>query len=56
MLDAWGSMDRTQRFVWNKLISGGFRVGVSQQLVTALQTVGSKGHDGFAIAVVNTPA
>ena len=27
-------MDRTQRFVWNKLISGGFRVGVSQQLVT----------------------
>ncbi len=34
MLDAWRSMDRTQRFVWNKLISGGFRVGVSQQLVT----------------------
>jgi len=34
MLGAWGSMDRTQRFVWNKLISGGFRVGVSQQLVT----------------------
>ena len=34
MIDAWRSMDRTQRFVWNKLISGGFRVGVSQQLVT----------------------
>ena len=34
MLEAWGSMDRTQRFVWNKLISGSFRVGVSQQLVT----------------------
>ncbi len=34
MLDAWRSMDRTQRFVWNKLISGSFRVGVSQQLVT----------------------
>ncbi len=34
MLGAWGSMDRTQRFVWNKLISGSFRVGVSQQLVT----------------------
>jgi DNA ligase-1 len=34
MLEAWRSMDRTQRFVWNKLISGGFRVGVSQQLVT----------------------
>jgi len=41
MLDAWRSMDRTQRFVWNKLISGGFRVGVSQQLVTrALAKVG----------------
>jgi DNA ligase-1 len=27
-------MDRIQRFVWNKLITGGFRVGVSQKLVT----------------------
>ena len=34
MLAAWSAMDRPQRFVWNKLISGGFRVGVSQQLVT----------------------
>jgi DNA ligase-1 len=34
MLQAWRELDRTQRFVWNKLISGGFRVGVSQQLVT----------------------
>ena len=34
LLDAWRSLDRTQRFVWNKLISGSFRVGVSQQLVT----------------------
>ncbi len=34
MLDAWRAMDQGQRFVWNKLISGGFRVGVSQQLVT----------------------
>jgi len=41
LLDAWRSMDRPQRFVWNKLISGGFRVGVSQQLVTrALAKVG----------------
>jgi DNA ligase-1 len=31
---AWRSLDERQRFVWNKLISGGFRVGVSQQLVT----------------------
>ncbi|MFO0892931.1 MAG: ATP-dependent DNA ligase [Isosphaeraceae bacterium] len=34
ILDAWRSLDPQQRFVWNKLISGGFRVGVSQQLVT----------------------
>src|SRR5690606_8455256 len=41
LLDAWGEMDRTQRFVWNKLISGEFRVGVSAQLVTrALAKVG----------------
>lgn len=31
---AWAELDRPQRFVWNKLISGAFRVGVSQQLVT----------------------
>ena len=34
MIDAWRQLDDRQRFVWNKLISGGFRVGVSQQLVT----------------------
>ena len=34
MLAAWRAMDGPQRYVWNKLISGSFRVGVSQQLVT----------------------
>ncbi len=34
VLRYWSELDRPQRFVWNKLISGGFRVGVSQQLVT----------------------
>ena len=34
MLQAWRELDHRQRFVWNKLISGAFRVGVSQQLVT----------------------
>jgi DNA ligase 1 len=34
MLQAWRELNPHQRFVWNKLISGGFRVGVSQQLVT----------------------
>ena len=34
VISAWREMDRVQRFVWNKLITGGFRVGVSQKLVT----------------------
>ena len=33
MIQAWRELDQKQRFIWNKLISGGFRVGVSQQLV-----------------------
>jgi DNA ligase 1 len=41
MLQAWRELDQKQRFIWNKLISGAFRVGVSQQLVTrALGEVG----------------
>jgi len=34
VLSAWRAMDRSQRFVWNKLITGAFRVGVSRKLVT----------------------
>lgn len=30
---AWGNLSGTERFVFNKLITGGFRVGVSQQLL-----------------------
>jgi DNA ligase-1 len=30
---AWQRLDDAQRFVWNKLITGGFRVGVSRRLV-----------------------
>ena len=33
ILDAWGALAGMERFVWNKLITGGFRVGVSQPLV-----------------------
>ncbi len=33
LLAAWNEMDERQRFVWNKLITGAFRVGVSQSLV-----------------------
>ena len=33
VLAAWQALDARQRFVWNKLITGEFRVGVSQLLV-----------------------
>jgi DNA ligase-1 len=33
LVHAWREMDEGQRFVWNKLITGEFRVGVSQSLV-----------------------
>jgi len=33
MLDSWQQMNEAQRFIWNKLITGAFRVGVSQRLV-----------------------
>ncbi|MCI0376735.1 MAG: ATP-dependent DNA ligase [Gemmataceae bacterium] len=31
---AWAGLNQMERFVWNKLITGAFRVGVSHQLVT----------------------
>jgi len=34
LLDAWSRLDRLGRFIWNKLITGGLRVGVSQLLLT----------------------
>ncbi|WP_111537486.1 ATP-dependent DNA ligase [Palleronia aestuarii] len=34
ILSAWNQLDRTERFVFNKLITGGFRMGVSQKLMT----------------------
>ncbi len=33
LVQAWREMDERQRFAWNKLITGEFRVGVSQNLV-----------------------
>jgi DNA ligase-1 len=37
MLESWNSLDTAQRFVFNKLISGNFRIGVSHKmLVNAL--------------------
>lgn len=34
VLGAWASLDPTQRFLFNKLLTGGFRIGVSQKLMT----------------------
>jgi len=49
LLRAWSGFDRGERFVWNKLITGAFRVGVSQLLVVrALAEVG--GVEPAAIA------
>src|SRR5690606_8070799 len=37
IMDAWDSLDTRERFIFNKLISGNFRVGVSSKmLVNAL--------------------
>lgn len=33
ILSCWRELNRNERFVFNKLITGGFRIGVSQQLV-----------------------
>jgi DNA ligase-1 len=46
---SWRELDRRERFVWNKLITGSFRVGASQQLIIrALAEV--SGLDEGAIA------
>ncbi|MEM8731391.1 MAG: ATP-dependent DNA ligase [Pseudomonadota bacterium] len=34
VLSAWGQLDTTERFLFNKLLTGGFRIGVSQKLMT----------------------
>src|ERR1700744_4229823 len=33
LMDSWAMLDRGERFVFNKLLTGSFRVGVSQNLV-----------------------
>ena len=34
ILGAWAELDHGERFIFNKVITGGFRVGVSQKLMT----------------------
>jgi len=33
VMEAWSVMDTTERFIFNKIITGGFRMGVSQKLM-----------------------
>lgn len=33
VLKSWNSLDQDQRFLFNKLITGGFRIGVSQRII-----------------------
>ena len=44
VLDTWAQMTTTERFVWNKLLTGAFRVGVSQQLVARALSQASGVH------------
>ena len=40
VMNAWSTLNRQERFVFNKLITGGFRLGVSQKLtIRALSKV-----------------
>ncbi len=49
MLAAWRELGPAERFVWNKLVTSGFRVGVSQQLVVrALAETGGLPADAVA--------
>ena len=33
IVDAWSGLDQDERFIFNKLITGGFRIGVSQKMI-----------------------
>jgi DNA ligase-1 len=46
MLRAWAELDRRERFVWNKLITGAFRVGASSRLVERALAIASGVPEG----------
>lgn len=53
VISAWQSMDYSQRLVYNKLISGAFRVGVSQLLVVrALSQLSNLPTDTIALRMM----
>lgn len=46
ILDAWNSLDQDGRFLFNKLITGGFRIGVPQKtLISALSKYSGIDHN-----------
>ena len=49
ILDAWDQLDATERFLFNKLITGGFRIGVAQKLMTRALAQAT-GHDEAILA------
>jgi DNA ligase 1 len=51
LVAAWREMDERQRFTWNKLITGEFRVGVSQSLV--VRAIAEAAGGGVSPAVIS---
>jgi len=49
VLAAWAQLDPPQRFLFNKLLTGGFRVGISQKLMTRA-LARATGHDEADLA------
>lgn len=49
IIDAWDQLPVQQCFLFNKLITGGFRIGVSQKLMTRALAQAT-GHDAAALA------
>jgi DNA ligase-1 len=46
VMAAWRSLRGTERFVWNKLLTGAWRVGVSRQLVVRALSIVGKVDEG----------
>lgn len=44
ILDAWNSLETRERFLFNKLLTGGFRIGISAKLMTRALAI-STGQD-----------
>ncbi len=55
ILEAWSRLNQTERFIFNKIITGGFRIGVSQSLITnALATHLDRDKSSIAHALMGS--